>query len=116
MILESNLLKENAAKMQTPAVWGDVTSYDRNFFQVGWGEQSRMVEVHQLLDNIVAITAVPAHLASGAVYLLAGKSEDDLTRVLFLPKKGPPKIKCLRVTLNQILDELWIKSFEEEGA
>ena len=54
----------------------------------------------------VAITAIPAHLAAGAVYLLVGKRGDDLTRMLFLPKKGPPEIKYLRVTLNQMLDEL----------
>ena len=58
----------------------------------------------------VAITSIPAHLTSGAFYLLVGKSGDDLTRMLFLPKRGPPEIKYLRVTLNQILDELAIRS------
>ena len=114
IVLESNLLKGNPAKMQTPAVWGENTSYDQRFFQVRWCEQSRMVKLYQARDDFamlplfgsgVAITAVPAHFASGAVYLLAGRSGDDLTRMLFLPKKGPPEIKNLRVTLNRILDE-----------
>lgn len=64
--------------------------------------------------SFVAITAIPAHLASGSFFLLVGKSGDDLTRMLFLPKKGPPEIKDLRVTLNQILDELAIRSAELE--
>ena len=54
----------------------------------------------------VAITAFPAHLAYGTVHLLAGKSEDDLVRVLFLPRIGPPEVKQLRVTLNHILAKL----------
>ena len=56
----------------------------------------------------VVITVMPAHLASVSrrVYLLVGKSGDDLTRMLFLPNKRLPEIKHLRVTLNQILDEL----------
>ena len=113
MVLESNLLEGNPAKMQIPAVWGNNISYDQRSFQVRWCEQSRMVKLYEHYrkptlprDPGVAITAVPAHLASGAVYLLAGRSGDDLTRMLFLPKKGPPEIKNLRVTLNQILDEL----------
>ena len=62
----------------------------------------------------VAITAIPAHLASGQVYLLVGKGGDDLTRMLFLPKKGPPEIKYLHVTLNQILAELATRSLESD--
>ncbi|KAK0506980.1 hypothetical protein JMJ35_010680 [Cladonia borealis] len=126
LILKSNALKENAAKMQTPAVWGGSTSYNQGFFRVDWREESTMVILYQALDQVdrfgfrhsankfhpsgntieVAITAIPAHLAPGVVYLLVGKSGDDLTRMLLLPKKGPPEIKDLRVTLNQILDEL----------
>ena len=119
VILKSNLLKINAAKVQIPAVWGGKTSYNQSFFHVIWRGESTTVKLYQVLDRgystrlvemehtiSVAITVIPAHLASGAVYLLVGKSADDLTRVLFLPEKGSPEIKYLRVTLNQILDEL----------
>lgn len=58
----------------------------------------------------VTITAVPVHLAFAAVYLLVGKNGDDPTRMLFLPQKGPPEIKYLRVTLNQILNMLATRS------
>ena len=136
MILESNILKENAAKMQTPAVWKVNTSYNQRFFEVSWRGMSTMVKIYQALDDVdstgfrrsfhnyhatadhieVAITAAPAYLASGAVHLLAGKSGDDLTRMLFLPWKRPPKIKCLRVALNQNLDELAIRSAKRRRA
>ena len=134
--LKSNLLKENAAKLQIPALWGDETSYNRSFFHVDWREESTTVKLYQALDQgdstrfprsaqrrprlehtiSVAITAIPAHLASGAVYLLVGKSADDLTRMLFLPEKGSPEIKYLRVTLNQILDELATRSAELQAS
>ena len=125
-MLESNFMKEKAAKMQIPAVWGIDTSYSQNFFQVGWRKGSTMVKLYQahhkagkygfryafrryysMADSIeLAVTAIPAHLASGMIYLLVGRSGDDLMRMLLLPKKGPPEIKELRVTLNQTLDEL----------
>ena len=134
LILKSKLLEENAAKMQSPAVWGDNTSYNQLFFKVGWHEESTMVKLYQAHDQVesigfrdffgryyatevmveVAITAIPAHLASGQVYLLVGKGGDDLTRMLFLPQKGPPEIKYLRVTLNQILAELATRSEESD--
>ena len=60
----------------------------------------------------VLIMVIPAYLTSRAFYLLVSKSGDDLTYMLFLPKKGPPEIKYLRVTLNQILDELARRSIE----
>ena len=136
LILKSNLLKESVAKVQTPAVWGNNTSYNQRFFGVGWNEKLTMVTLYQAHDAVgryglrdtanefypsdysisVAITAIPAHLASGRIYLLAGKSGDDLARMLFLPKKGPPEIKDLRVTLNQILDELATRSAERQSA
>ena len=120
--------------MQTPAVWGNDTlwkndtSYNHRFFRVDW---STMVKLYQAPDQVdstgfrrsaqryvtpkqtvsVAITALPAYLAHAkAVYLLAGKSGDDLTRLLVLPRGGSPEVKYLRVTLNQILDELATRS------
>ena len=128
--LKGKLLKENVANMQVPAVWGNNTSYNNRFFQVGWREESTMVKLYQALDQenepgirdsadvhrssertiSVTITAIPAHLASGAVHLLVGKSGDDLTRILFLPRTRPPEIKYLRVTLNHMLDELATRS------
>ena len=54
----------------------------------------------------IAITIIPAHLVSAEVYLLVGISGDEPVRVLFLPESGPPEVKHLRVTLNQILHRL----------
>ena len=68
--------------------------------------ESMLIKYPLAFKLSVAITALPAYLASGKFYLLVGKSGDDLTRMLVLPEKGSPKIKYLRVTLNQILDEL----------
>ena len=121
--------------MQKPAVWGK-TSYDHRFFQVGWGEMSTMVTLYEVFSYrdrdgfrdagsvgtmrghtySIAITTIPAHLASGAFYLLGGKSGDDLIRLVMLPKKGPPEIKYLRVTLNQILDEWATRSAKSQRA
>ena len=132
LILKSNLLKESVAKMQIPAIWGKDTTYNQRFFEVGCREDLTMVKLYQALDHVrrsglrdsarrgylleyrisVTITAIPAHLASGAVYLLVGKTGDDLTRMLFLPENGPPEIKDLRVTLNQMLNELAKRSRE----
>ena len=136
IILESSLLTENAARMQAPTVWRGKIYYNQRFFQVGLPENATMVNIYQSINyidssglrglaridarsefaNPVAITAVPAHLASAAVCLLVGKSRDDLTRMLFLPEKGPPEIKDLRVTLNQILDELATRSAKPQSA
>ena len=122
LVLKSNFLEEKTAKTQTPAVWGYHTSYNQRVYQVHWRGDSTMVRLYQGLDHVnrsglresilpafklsVAITALPAYLASGEFYLLVDKSGDDLTRMLVLPRKGRPEIKNLRVTLNQILDEL----------
>ena len=120
LVLKSSLLEEKATKTQTPAVWGYHTSYNQRAYGLEWRRNSTMVRLYQALDYVdriglrgsmeypisVAITALPAYLASGEFYLLVGKSGDDLTRMLVLPRKGRPEIKNLRVTLNQILDEL----------
>lgn len=132
--MESNFLKENAVKMQTPAVWGNNTlwrndtAYNHRFFRVGWSTMVRLYQAPDQVDSTgfrrsaqeylapkqmvsVTITALPAYLARAkAVYLLAGKSGDDLTRLLVLPRGGSPEVKYLRVTLNQILDELATRS------
>ena len=134
MILKNSLLTEYTARMQTPIVWRGKIYYNQRFFQVCLPEKATMVNIYQSINyidssglrglaridarsdfaNPVALTAVPAHLASAAVCLLVGKSRDDLTRMLFLPEKGPLEIKDLRVTLNQILDELATRSAELE--
>lgn len=67
--------------------------------------------MHQLPKHTiaVAITAFPIHVALATIHLQAGGTGDDLVRILFLPyllQKGPPVIKKLRVTLNQILTKL----------
>ena len=54
----------------------------------------------------VSITALPTHLASAAAHLLVCNNRDDPVRILFLPEKGPPEVKELRVTLNQMLERL----------
>ena len=126
LILTSVLLGKQGAKMRTPAVWGRGTSYNGRFYDVGWRHEPTMVNLYQAIDrprrsgfrdssNLwllpretigVAITAFPTHLASATVHLLAGTNADDLVRVLFLPYEGPPEIKYLRVTLNQILAKM----------
>lgn len=123
--LNSTFLEEKQAKKQTPAVWGGETSYNGRFYGVGWRDEPTMVNLYQAIDRpsrdglrdsciclpaestiSVGITALPTHLASGKVCLLAGNNRDDLVRILFLPTKGPLEVKDLRVTLNQILDKL----------
>ena len=120
LVLKSSLLEEKTAKTQTPAVWEYHTSYNQRAYGVEWRGNSTTVRLYQALDYVdrsrlrdsmeypisVSITVLPAYLASGEIYLLVGKSGDDLTRMLVLPRKGRPEIKNLRVTLNQILDEL----------
>ena len=56
--------------------------------------------------NALKLTALSRRLASGQFHLLAGRNDNPLIRVLCLPRNGPPAIKCLRVTLNQILAKL----------
>ncbi len=73
----------------------------------------------------VNITVLASRLASGKFHLLTGGNDDQLVRILCLPEKGPPAIKHLHVTLNQILAKLkeaasfeWEsdESSEEEGS
>lgn len=126
LFLDSTFLKIKQAKMQIPAVWGRETSYNGRLYKVGWRDEPTMVSLYQAIDRphrdgfhdscglwlgadytiAAAITAFPTHLAVAIVYLLADKTGDDLARMLFLPAKGPPEIKYLRVTLNQILAKL----------
>lgn len=135
-MLNSIFEEQMQAKMQTPAVWGRETSYNRRFHKVGWRPQRRrdstmvrestMVQMYQaidlphrngLSDNLyttrhpeqtiaVKITPLPAHLVNSEMHLLVGKNEGDFVRILFLPNEGPPEIKHLRVTLTQILAKL----------
>ena len=65
----------------------------------------------EMISNAVNITVIPNHLASASMLLLSGKDGDDFVRILFLPdtdqeNPGPPEVKYLRVTLNQILAKL----------
>ena len=126
LILNSVFLEKKHAKKQIPAVWGHMTCYNSRFYKVGWHDEPTMVNLYQAIDLPhknglrdpidfrrgpkltieVQITAFPTHLASAEVYLLVGKDGDDRARMLFLPRKGPPEIKHLRVTLNQILHKL----------
>lgn len=125
-MLDSICLGKRQAKLQIPAVWDHETSYNGRFYRVEMSGESTTVDLYQALERThrdglrdwpkfmrnsklaVKITAFPSHLTSARVCLLAGKSGDDLVRVLFLPQlgKGPPKIKHLRVTLNQILAKM----------
>ena len=112
--------------MHLPAVWHSVTSYNRRFYDLRWRYESTVMEMYQavvhprrcgLRDSfgfhrdpkyriMISITAFPMHLTFAEVHLLAGRSGDDLVRLLFLPRRGPPEVKCLRVTLNQVLAKL----------
>ena len=131
-MLNSNFLKEKATKMRTPAVWGEEISYNGRFFIVGWCGEPTVVNMYQVfvcpgrngfwqsigsaeVTISVAITAIPTHLATATNYLLPGETGDDLARILFLPAKGPPEIKYLRVTLNQLLEKLAARSAEKLG-
>ena len=124
--LNSVFLEKRQAKTQMPAVWDEDTSYNRRLHLVGNYNEPTMIQLYQAVDrphrnglyesfNIhrgpehrirVNITVIPAHLVKAEIYLLVGKSGDDLLRILFLPSKGPPEIKHLRVTMNQILAKL----------
>lgn len=122
LMLHSTLLEYRQAERRKPTVWGHRTSYNGHLYEVGWRQKPSMVTLYRaydlpdangLLDSFnpsttdsVAITAFPIHLANSKIHLLAGENGDDLVRVLFLPRKGPPEVKYLRVTLNQILAKL----------
>lgn len=128
LMLDSTCLKKRQANLQIPAVWDFETSYNGRLYKVDEDRKSATVDLYQafersgrngLHDSLYAyeapeftiaakITAFPAHLAPAYVCLLVGKCADDLVRVLFFPYsgKGPPEIKHLRVTLNQILAKM----------
>ena len=124
-ILNSNGLKAKQAGIRLPAVWLDGTSYNGHIYTVRLsGDEASMVALFQRSDQLringlrrsgdydhgismaVAITACPRHLDLARFYLLPGKREDDLVRVLFLQRSETPEIKHLRVTWNQILAKL----------
>ena len=122
LVLHSTLLEYRQAEIRIPTVWGHRTSYNGYLYEVGWRHEPTMVTLYRandlpdangLRDSFslpttvsVAITAFPIHLTDAKIHLLAGKNGDDLVRVLFLPRRGPPEVKHLRVTLNQILAKL----------
>lgn len=126
LFLESSVLQQKQAKMHVPAVWHRGTSYNRSFYDLNWPYEHRVIEMYEAVlrprrcglrdifgtsprskhRTAVAITAFPDHLTTAEVHLLAGRSGDDPVRMLFLPEKGPPEVKYLRVTLNQILAKL----------
>ena len=125
-VLSSVLLEKRQAKIKIPAVWGLETSYNGRFYLVGSRHGSTMLQLYQAIDRphknglrdhlgiwrkpeqtiAVNVTAFPCHIASAEIVLLTGEKGDDPVRILFLPRKGPPEIKYLRVTLNQILAKL----------
>lgn len=125
LMLDSPCLGKRQAKLQIPAIWEPRTSYDGRFYGVFRGQKGTTVDLIQINERThpnglrdgsfryscttkVKITALPSHLSFADLYLLVGKSADDLVRVLFLPEtgRGPPEIKHLRVTMNQILARL----------
>lgn len=125
-VLSSVLLEKRQAKIQIPAVWNSETSYNGRFYELGWRSGSTMLQLYQAIDRphrnglrdsirvcmgheetiAVNVTAFPSHIASAEMHLLTGGKGDDPVRILFLPQKGPPEIKYLRVTLNQVLAKL----------
>ena len=143
--LHSNFLEKMGAKVGLPAVWGPGTPCNGRFYGVGRGDGVVFMKMHENFKNPnirkcdtvfygnrwketflgqVYITVFPAHLASARVYLLPGKDGDDFIRVLFLPDTasggpGPPEVKFLRVTLNQILEKLEeskrVKDYKADG-
>ncbi len=131
-ILSSVLLEKRQAKMQMPAVWDWETSCNGRLYEVNRLSRATMLQLRQAIDlphrnglrdslDInrepehtieVNFTAIPSHLASARFFLLVGENGKDLIRILFLPEKGPPEIKYLHVTLNQILEKLAARSAE----
>ena len=125
-ILSSVFLEKRQAKMQIPALWDEGTSYNGRFYRLKYGIAPQTLALYQAIDHprknglrdgpevdrepecriAVNVTVFPSHLMFEKKYLLAGENGDDLVRIVFLPDKGPPEIKHLRVTLNQILAEL----------
>ena len=125
-LLSSFYLSERQAETQIPAVWNWRTSYNGRLYSISTGDETTMIHLHQAIDRphrnglydsldtlrkpehtiTVNITVIPAHLVLADIYLLVGESGDGKIRILFLPTKGPPEIKHLRVTMNQILAKM----------
>ena len=123
--LHSNFLEKMQASIRLPAVW-EHTLYNGRSYSVARRNGPAMVKMYldgkvpggirrdtarEIIPSEVNITAFPNHLASATIYLLSSKDGDDFVRILFLPdtrreNSGPPEIKFLRVTLNQILAKL----------
>lgn len=126
LMLSSIFLERRQAKVQTPAVWGFRTSYNRRICNVGWLKDPKKVKLYQTIRLpcrigyrdfgycryhqkhliVVDITALPNHLAFAEAHLLAGKTQDDHVRMLLLPQNGPPEIKYLHVTLSEVFAAL----------
>ena len=127
VIVGSKLLEKRQVEMRLPAVWGSDTSYNGRLYT--WRRMSAILQLSQTPirpqrkglrkglywysrgDSTVAlnVTGYPRYLANTQEFLLAGENGDDLVRILFLPlsgQEGPPVIKHLRVTMNQILAKL----------
>ena len=125
-MLSSIFLERRQAKVQTPAVWGSVTSYNGRIYNVCWLGNPQKVKLYQTIrlpcrigyrdfgysryyhkhEIVVDITALPTHLAFAEAHLLTGKKEDDHVRMLLLPKNGPPEIKYLHVTMSEVFAAL----------
>ena len=117
--LHSNFLEKMRASIRLPAVWRD-TLYNGRLYTVGRCNGPAMVKMYldrkipnarEIIPSEVNITVFPNHLASADMVLLSSEDGDDFVRILFLPdtdreNSGPPEIKFLRVTLNQILAKL----------
>ena len=121
--LNSNFLEKMRASIRVPEVWGRFTLYNGQFYTLGRRNGPAMVKMYlegkipngtrrhiarEIIPSEINITVFPNHLASASMFLLSSKDGDDFVRILFLPdtdrgSSGPPEIKYLRVTLNQIL-------------
>ena len=125
-MLNSSRLRKREVQIQVPTVWAEETSYKRQFYNLELDQKPTTINLYQAIDPTkpigllyqlgaygdlqpmigVSLTAIPSRLISADVYLLMGKNEDDFVRVLFLPEKGPPEMKHLRVTMKQIFHKL----------
>ena len=121
--LSSVFLSKRQVGIQIPAVWGFLISYNGRFYHLSNLGEAAMIQLQRSITrpqnpeilsirrkpeySVVAnITVIPAHLIPARVCLLVGESGNDFVRILFVLKEGPPQIKHLRVTMNQILAEL----------
>ena len=125
-ILSSMLLKERQVKLQLPAVWGRRTSYNGQVLTLERNDNRSMIQLRQAIDLLhkngfrddcdvkrapeykiaVNIAPLPSHLVSAEFYLLVKEQSGDTVRILFLPNEGPPELKHLSVTMDQILAKL----------